>query len=450
MVIKTKNPNDEFYVKEEYLFEELTYRSNFLEQMRLFVDKQPIYYDEAKMWWIWNFREYKWEIIDEITLMNYVDKYTKYPGVKHQIKSETLEALKRIGRIEKPEPIKPTWVQFKNIIIDYETGEEFEASPRYFATNPIPWELGNSDETINMDLIFKDWVGEDKVQLLYEIIAYCLIPDYPIHRMFCLLGEGLNGKSSFLNLLKKFIGHYNCTSTELDTLLKSRFEITKLHKKLVCIMGETNFNVLSQTSTLKKLVGGDLVGFEYKNKNPFDEVNYAKILIATNNLPATTDKTSGFYRRWCIIDFPNKFSEKVDILKSIPDIEFNNLARKSIMVLRDIMEKREFHKEGTIEERERRYEDKSNPLEKFWKDNIEEDFDGFIFKFDFKKKLDDFCAEHRYRKLSDNVIIKFMKGKVIDSERKYTEWFTDEGEKKRYWAWVGINFKDKGHVGQRG
>jgi len=154
MVIKTKNPNDEFYVKEEYLFEELTYRSNFLEQMRLFVDKQPIYYDEAKMWWIWNFREYKWEIIDEITLMNYVDKYTKYPGVKHQIKSETLEALKRIGRIEKPEPIKPTWVQFKNIIIDYETGEEFEASPRYFATNPIPWELGNSDETINMDLIF--------------------------------------------------------------------------------------------------------------------------------------------------------------------------------------------------------------------------------------------------------------------------------------------------------
>jgi len=79
------------------------------------------------------------------------------------------------------------------------------------------------------------------------------------------------------------------------------------------------------------------------------------------------------------------------------------------MILKDIIEKREFYNEGSIEERERKYEDKSNPMEKFWKENIEEDFNGFIFKFDFKKKLDDFCAEHRYRKLSDNVIIKFMK-----------------------------------------
>jgi phage/plasmid-associated DNA primase len=99
----------------------------------------------------------------------------------------------------------------------------------------------------------------------------------------------MNGKSKFLELLRKFIGGENCCTTELDTLLVSRFEITRLHKKLVCMMGETNFNEMSKTSILKKLTGGDTVGFEYKNKNPFEDKNYAKILISTNNLPSTTE-----------------------------------------------------------------------------------------------------------------------------------------------------------------
>jgi len=37
------------------------------------------------------------------------------------------------------------------------------------------------------------------------------------------------------------------------------------------MMGETNFNEMSKTSIIKKLTGGDLIGFEYKNKNPFNE-----------------------------------------------------------------------------------------------------------------------------------------------------------------------------------
>jgi len=37
-------------------------------------------------------------------------------------------------------------------------------------------------------------------------------------------------KSKFLELLRKFIGEPNICSTELDTLLTSRFEVTRLHK----------------------------------------------------------------------------------------------------------------------------------------------------------------------------------------------------------------------------
>jgi len=61
--------------------------------------------------------------------------------------------------------------------------------------------------------------------------------------------------------------------------------------------------------------------------------------------------TEGFYRRWTIIDFPNKFSEKKDILKGIPEAEYNNLANKSIKKLQKLLREREFTNEQSIEER---------------------------------------------------------------------------------------------------
>ena len=104
----------------------------------------------------------------------------------------------------------------------------------------IKWDVSGDPRTPVIDKIFNEWVGEKYIKTLYEIIAYCLISDYPIHRLFCLIGAGLNGKGCFLRLLSKFIGEDNITSTELDVLLSSRFEVTRLHKKLVCMMGETN------------------------------------------------------------------------------------------------------------------------------------------------------------------------------------------------------------------
>jgi putative DNA primase/helicase len=344
--------------------------------------------------------------------------------------------------MQKPEDAPKTWIQFGKEIIDIETGKRFEATNKYFLTNPLPYKLGHTTETPNIDKIFTEWVGKDNVLLLKEIIAFCMVRDYPIHRIFCFIGAGSNGKSCFLRLLKKFIGADNVCSTELDTLLASRFEVTKLHKKLVCQMGETNFSEISKTSILKKLSGDDTIGFEYKNKNPFDEFNYAKILIATNNLPATTDKTIGFYRRWVIIDFPKQFTEQKDILAEIPHEEYENLGMQLIEILTQLLKKRTFHNEGSIEERQKRYEDKSDPLEKFIKENTEECYSSFIFKYDFEKKLNDWCKENRHREMSDVAIGKKMTQKGIKQEQKYADWMT-HGMSKGARAWIGIKWKSE-------
>lgn len=412
-------------------------------QAELFNNMQPLFYDTSGNWWLWNFKEFKWQLVDEVDILNMVYEATGMDIITPKERTKILNSLKQEGRKNIPENIKTSWIQFQDTIIDFKTGKTFKATPKYFATNPIPWKLhnGNFESTPTMDKIFEEWVGPNYIRLLYEIIAYCLIPDYPIHRLFCFIGEGMNGKSCFLRLLKKFIGTDNIATTELDILLKSRFEVTRLHKKLVCIMGETNFNEISQTSIIKKLTGQDMIGFEYKNKNPFQDNNYAKILIATNNLPTTTDKTLGFYRRWCIIDFPNRFSEERDILNDIPDEEYESLALKSLSILKDLITNRRFTKEGSVEERQEKYESKSDFLQHFIDAFVIQAYDGYITSADFYKKFSSWCAEKRHRQLSEKSLSLAMKSKGIESEKKYFQWLYD-GKGGQARCWVGIKWKE--------
>ena len=413
-------------------------------QFDLFYNTQPIFYDKGGLWWMWDNQSKSWKMTDEVDILNLIEESSGIDIINSKTRNETINSLKQYGRKKTPNKIPLSWIYFKNGLVDINDKELklIEPTHEYFITNPIPYNLGDTIDTPILDKIFTEWVGEKYVDTLYEIIAYCLYKEYPIHRIFCFIGSGLNGKSKYLELIQRFIGYENCTSTELDILLNSRFEITKLHKKMVCMMGETNFNEMSKTSILKKLTGNDLIGFEYKNKIPFDEKNYAKILISTNNLPTTTDKTIGFFRRWMIIDFINRFNEKKDILLDIPEQEFDNLALKCIYLLRGLLVKREFVNEGTIEDRQKRYEDRSNPIEKFWNENIEEEINEHIFKYEFREKLNEWLRENKFREISDRSIAHFMTEKKINDSQIQAEWFNKEGKKPTLRAWLDIKWKD--------
>lgn len=410
-------------------------------QVKWYIEQQPIYYDENDLWWVWDKEGLKWKISNEVDILNQVEELTGDDIITPKQRTLILNSLKQECRKTKPKEMKPTWIQFKNKVHDIQTGECHDATPEYFVTNPIPYRTHNGEYelTPTMDKVFEEWVGKEYVKTLYEIIAYSLLPAYPLNRIFCFIGGGMNGKSCFLNLLQKFLGKDNCCATELDVLMNSRFEITRLHKKLVCVMGETNFNEMSKTSMLKKLTGGDLIGFEYKNKPHFHDNNYAKILIATNSLPTTSDKTLGFYRRWLIIDFPNRFSEQKDILSEIPEEEYEALALKCVSILHDLLKKRKFYNEGSVEDRMEKFEAKSDFLQKFLEDFIINDCDGYITKADFRKKFLGWCIENRHRQMAENTLSKKLKEKGVETGKKYFDWL-NEGKGGQLPVYLGIKW----------
>jgi len=243
-----------------------------ISQVKMFHEQTPFFYDKNKIWWLWNYTKFKYEKSDDEQILGLSYDIEGNDIVSSKERTEITNALKHVGRKNIPEEPKDSWIQFKETIIDIATGEHFEATPQYFMTNPVNHNLGGTEDTPYLDKLFSDWVGEENIIELYEILAFAQAPKYFIHRILCLIGSGANGKSTYLKILEKFIGEDNLTSSSLYLLLKQRFEGSKLYKKLVCLMGETSFDLITNTDYLKKLSGEDMVRAEFKGKNGFISV----------------------------------------------------------------------------------------------------------------------------------------------------------------------------------
>jgi len=426
-------------VLKKMIMNAMEHKEGFYELAKELIKVLPIYYDENHIWWLWDPTEKRWKMVDETEILRISINTMKYAGILTESNKRVFfNAVQVVSRENKPQEPPKSWIQFKNKIVDIETGEIIEPSPKWFMINVIPWELGRNVETPMIDKLFIDWVGEEYKQTLYEVIAYSMLRDYPIHRLFCLVGSGRNGKGSFMRLLAKILGKENTTSTDLDRLMTSRFETARLYKKLVAFMGETNFNILERTAIIKQLTGQDLIAAEFKNKPAFDFYNYAKIIIATNSLPMTKDKTEGFYSRWIIIDFPNQFNRGKDVVELIPDEEFENLALKSLNILKELLNRGSFLNEGSIKEKMLKYEEKSNPVKKFIEIYVEKDPEGYIPVYEFKEKLVGFLKERGYRIYTSREISSIMEEEGFEKRKKS---INVDNETKKWWCYLGIKWK---------
>lgn len=413
-------------------------------QAEAFTQENPLFFDKSSMFWVFDEENYKYNYKDDTDVLNLIHRTLVIDTITSKNKNEIIEALRQVGREMIPEESRPTWVQLKDRIIDIQDDREYPSSPKYFITNPIPWDLGESEETPTIDRLFTEWVGEGHKEELYEVIAFSIIPKYFIHRIIVLIGAGSNGKSTFLRLLKKFVGVENVTSSSLDVLSEVRFESAKLYKKLVCLFGETNFNSLKKTEVIKSATGEDVMRGEFKGKTPFDFENYAKWIIATNTLPRTYDKTIGFYRRWKIIDFPNQFKKEKDILSEIPESEFKNLSRKCLRILKKLWKTRTFTNEGTFEERKRNYEEKSNPLTSYVEENYEEDINSNVSFPEFSKGYRKYLSKKGHRDKSAILISKELRSEGY--EIKTMTYKKNSRQNSSYKAILGLKLieeKDK-------
>jgi putative DNA primase/helicase len=174
----------------------------------------------------------------------------------------------------------------------------------------------------------------------------------------------------------------------------------------MCTISEIDQSVFNKTALLKRLTGKDLINMEFKYKNPFDEYNYAKIVVATNSLPQTNDKSYGFFRRWLIVDFPNRFAEGEDPILCIPNDELPRVCGKAVKLIPALLNRGYFTNEGDIETRRQKYQEKSSPLSEFIHEYCSEG-EGIPCR-DFLDTYKEYCRGNNHQEKADIAVGKEM------------------------------------------
>jgi P4 family phage/plasmid primase-like protien len=315
-----------------------------------FVDIYKIYFDGIDFW-IWDFNTKKYNKLNhsklDVLFKKYIQTLNQEFSFRITCDHSTQRSLinlniKRTAIDRNLKKVSPDIISFKNTDINVRTNEYITLDENYFVKNRLKYDLGDSEDTPVIDKIFKEWVGEEHYLKLQEIAAYCFIRNYPLNRFFILVGDGCNGKSKYVEFLENIVGKENTTVTDLTQLTYNRFETSSFKDKMICFISETEKIKVKDTAIIKSLTSNDPIRAEEKFKEKQEFISYAKIIIHTNNIPTFEDDSDGFKRRLKLIVFPNKFTEKKDVLEQITEKEYSNFCKKAVRLANNIIVNRKF------------------------------------------------------------------------------------------------------------
>lgn len=204
---------------------------------------------------------------------------------------------------------KPYLTNFKNGTYNIKTGEMKPHDTKDYILQSHNYSIDPATNKLPTKTIewLKDLTGHyDSAKHLTEIIGYCFYRSYaPFQTITILQGTGENGKSTFLNILNKVLSSDNVSNMTLQDLgnKQNRFASANLFQKEANLFADVDSEFLKSTGLLKALTGGDRLSAEFKGKDHFMFVNFAKLIFSANELPAFNDFTRGFERRLYVIPF---------------------------------------------------------------------------------------------------------------------------------------------------
>jgi len=235
-----------------------------------------------------------------------------YPGIKQNQRSEVMSYIKIKTHISAGSiKVNPYVLNLKNTRFDIRSGMCLEFTPEEIEFDRIPVTYDPSAYCADLDkMLNRVFLGDREViNLFEEMIGACLLKHNRYQKAFMLYGAGSNGKSTILNLVKKFLGSWNYSSIALEKVT-DRFNGAELENKLANIGDDIDNVTIKDTGTLKKLFAGNSLMVERKGERPFTIEPYATHIYSANNIPRSFDKSDGFYRRWLFVPFNAKFSSE--------------------------------------------------------------------------------------------------------------------------------------------
>lgn len=390
-------PNDTFYEDGKFMhnkFAEFLKNNNHIKRINgtLHVYRDGVYVDGAR------------DI--ENQMVYYI------PTMKAQQRVEVLKYLDIIC-LSNINVADARFIAFENGVFDIVNRELLPFSPDLVITNKIPWNYNPNAKSELLDKTLDKISCHDKNirAILEESIGYSFYRRNELSKSFILTGEGANGKSTFLDLVRNVLGQKNVSALSLDEF-GERFSISYMVGKLANIGDDIADDLLQgkELANFKKIVSGNLIKAEVKHKVNSDEDNVkptVKLFFSTNSMPRAKSKGFGaLQRRLVMIPFNARFS------KQDPDydpfitwkLKEQEVMEYAILLglngLTRVLATNDFTQSEAVEKELQEYEENNNPILLFFKiiepDEIENNPTQGVFQ-----KYYEFCSQNGFYPMSN-------------------------------------------------
>jgi len=311
-----------------------------------------------------------------------------------------------------------------NGILNLETLDltPFTPTKVFFSKIPVKYVPGAVCPLIDTFLTEVLSSPEDK-DVFYELAGFGLVKNYFMEKAFMFVGNGRNGKTKSIELLKRLVGNNNCASVPLSSIDSNSPFVWKLWKRFFNLAGDVNSKDLKDTAMFKQLTGGDSISANIKFKNVIEFHNYAKLVFACNELPRVYDYSDGFWERWVLLEYPYKFVELSEYEKLTPEEnkfckikdpqiidkittpeEMSGFLNMALLGLFRLFKNKKFsYTPGSVEVKNK-WIRKADSFMAFCMDCLEGDYASKITKKEVRRRYKEYCTKHKVSGASDKSI----------------------------------------------
>ncbi len=145
------------------------------------------------------------------------------------------------------QPCSYNYILFKNCIYDVLNKCTLPITPDYIFLNRINHNYNPQAPAVDIvDTVFNNLsCGDEEVkELLKEIIGYTFYRRNKLRKFFVLVGDGFNGKSTYLDMIENLLSRSNVARVDLQELINDKFAPQLLTDKLVDLGLMVNLHTL--------------------------------------------------------------------------------------------------------------------------------------------------------------------------------------------------------------
>ena len=267
---------------------------------------------------------------------------------------------------------------------------------------PVAWDTDARCPAF--DAFLADVLHGDDIPRMWEIIGYAMLSGNPLQRAFMLTGSGLNGKGALLRTVQALIGRGNYSSVSLHDLSGDRFAAADLHGKLANICGDIDATYIESTGLFKQVTGNDTIRAQRKYGQAFEFEPWCSFFFSCNEIPRSSDSSSGWSRRFEVIDFAKTVRKDPAVEPAMQAPEsLRGIAARAVGALRDLMARGDFTVTASGAAAKTQFEMQSNPVRRWLSDCTFPADDGWVSRAELWESYKKWEVEERLRAVGRKV-----------------------------------------------